>query len=56
MEDLSKHKMDAEYAIKLTKYPAGSNKASEGGHRICSIEPTTSALWNPYTHETAETF
>ncbi len=41
VEDLSKHKMDAEY-FKITDEAAAIvNRAKEGGHRICSIGTTT---------------
>lgn len=52
VEDLSKHKMDAEYyriediACKIV------NKAVQGGHRICSVGTTTMrALESSYTAE-----
>ena len=52
VEDLSKHKMDAEYykiedvACKVV------NKAIEGGHRICSVGTTTMrAIESSYTAE-----
>jgi S-adenosylmethionine:tRNA ribosyltransferase-isomerase len=52
VEDLSKHKMDAEYykiddtACKIV------NKAIEGGHRICSVGTTTMrAIESSYTAE-----
>jgi S-adenosylmethionine:tRNA ribosyltransferase-isomerase len=41
VEDLSKHKMDAEYF----RIPAGSvdlvNKAKEGGHHVCAVGTTS---------------
>jgi S-adenosylmethionine:tRNA ribosyltransferase-isomerase len=41
VEDLSKHKMDAEY-YQIEDAPCKIvNKAKEGGHRICSIGTTT---------------
>jgi len=41
VEDLSKHKMDAEY-FKITEQASAIvNKAREGNHRICSIGTTT---------------
>ena len=52
VEDLSKHKMDAEYyriedvACKIV------NKAIQGGHRICSVGTTTMrAIESSYTAE-----
>jgi S-adenosylmethionine:tRNA ribosyltransferase-isomerase len=41
VEDLSKHKMDAEYYQVNETACAIVNKAKEGGHRICSIGTTT---------------
>ncbi len=41
VEDLSKHKMDAEYFKITDEASAIVNKAKEGGHRICSIGTTT---------------
>src|SRR6185436_20341459 len=41
VEDLSKHKMDAEY-FKVDEYAAGIvNKAKAEGHNICSVGTTT---------------
>lgn len=41
VEDLSKHKMDAEY-YKIDEFACKVvNKAKEGGHRICSVGTTT---------------
>jgi len=41
VEDLSKHKMDAEY-YKIDEFACKTvNKAKEGGHRICSVGTTT---------------
>ena len=41
VEDLSKHKMDAEY-YQITEEAAGIvNKAKQTGHRVCSIGTTT---------------
>ena len=41
VEDLSKHKMDAEY-FKITEQASAIvNKAREGNHRVCSIGTTT---------------
>jgi S-adenosylmethionine:tRNA ribosyltransferase-isomerase len=41
VEDLSKHKMDAEY-YKIDEFACKIvNKAKEGGHRICSVGTTT---------------
>ncbi len=50
VEDLSKHKMDAEY-YKIEETACGIvNKAKEGGHRICSIGTTTMrAMETSYT-------
>jgi len=41
VEDLSKHKMDAEYFKITDQASAIVNKAREGNHRICSIGTTT---------------
>jgi len=41
VEDLSKHKMDAEYYAISEQACAIVNKAKETGHRICSIGTTT---------------
>ena len=41
VEDLSKHKMDAEYYAISEEACKIVNKAKEGGHRICSIGTTT---------------
>jgi S-adenosylmethionine:tRNA ribosyltransferase-isomerase len=41
VEDLSKHKMDAEY-YKIDEFACKTvNKAKEGGHRICAVGTTT---------------
>ncbi len=41
VEDLSKHKMDAEY-IKITRETADMvNKSKRGGHRVCSVGTTS---------------
>lgn len=50
VEDLSKHKMDAEY-YKIDEIACGIvNKAKEKGHRICSIGTTTMrAMETSYT-------
>jgi len=50
VEDLSKHKMDAEYYQVNETACAIVNKAKEGGHRICSIGTTTMrAMESSYT-------
>lgn len=50
VEDLSKHKMDAEYFKIDETACAIVNKAKEGGHRICSIGTTTMrAMESSYT-------
>ena len=50
VEDLSKHKMDAEYYKIDETACAIVNKAKEGGHRICSIGTTTMrAMETSYT-------
>lgn len=41
VEDLSKHKMDAEYFTITDQASAIVNKAKETGHRVCSIGTTT---------------
>ncbi len=41
VEDLSKHKMDAEYFKITDEASAIVNKAKEGGHRVCSVGTTT---------------
>jgi len=41
VEDLSKHKMDAEYFKISDEASAIVNKAKEGGHRVCSVGTTT---------------
>ncbi len=50
VEDLSKHKMDAEYYQINETACSIVNKAKEGGHRICSIGTTTMrAMETSYT-------
>ena len=50
VEDLSKHKMDAEYYKIDEQVCAIVNKAKESGHRICSIGTTTMrAMETSYT-------
>jgi S-adenosylmethionine:tRNA ribosyltransferase-isomerase len=50
VEDLSKHKMDAEYYQVNETACSIVNKAKEGGHRICSIGTTTMrSLESSYT-------
>lgn len=52
VEDLSKHKMDAEYYRIEEKACAIVNKARAGGHRICSVGTTTMrALESSFTAE-----
>ena len=52
VEDLSKHKMDAEYYRIEENSCKVVNKAIETGHRICSVGTTTMrALESSYTAE-----